>query len=104
MGVLSNRVDVKQSASRTERALERRAEPFQALFADASSWPTRLFELAWRGVILNSAHDSICACSIDDVVDAVLHRFAESRQIAEGLAQRALTSFAARSPSRARSS
>ena len=94
MGVLSNRVDVKQSASRTERALERRAEPFQALFADASSWPTRLFELAWRGVILNSAHDSICACSIDDVVDAVLHRFAESRQIAEGLAQRALTSFA----------
>ena len=94
MGVLSNRVDVKQSASRTERALERRAEPFQALFADASSWPTRLFELAWRGVILNSAHDSICACSIDDVVDAVLHRFAESRQIAAGLAQRALTSFA----------
>jgi len=41
---------------------------------------TRLFELAWRGVILNSAHDSICACSIDDVVDAVLHRFAESRR------------------------
>ena len=45
-------------------------------------------------MVRNSAHDSICACSVDDVVDAVLHRYAEARTIADGLAERAVTSFA----------
>ena len=44
--------------------------------------------------VRNAAHDSICACSVDDVVDAVLHRFAEARQIAEGVAGRALGALA----------
>ena len=41
-------------------------------------------------MIRNAAHDSICACSVDEVCDAVLHRFAQARQIAEGLTQRAV--------------
>jgi mannosylglycerate hydrolase len=93
MGVASNRVDVKRAAAITERELERRAEPYAALFAAAEKWPARLLELAWLGIVRNSAHDSICACSVDDVVDAVLYRFAESRTIAEGVAERALKSF-----------
>jgi mannosylglycerate hydrolase len=46
-------------------------------------------------VIQNCAHDSVCACSIDDVCDAVLHRYAEARQIADGIAERAVASIAA---------
>ena len=38
----------------------------------------------------NAAHDSVCACSIDEVVDAVLHRYAEAADIGEGLAERAM--------------
>ena len=34
-------------------------------------------------MVRNSAHDSICACSVDDVVDAVLHRYAEARTIGD---------------------
>ncbi|HUZ09733.1 MAG TPA: hypothetical protein VMU76_06145 [Acidimicrobiales bacterium] len=94
MGVTSNRVDVKRSTALTERAIERRAEPYAALFLPAAEWPERLLELAWHGAVLNSAHDSICACSVDDVVDAVLQRTAESRQIAAGLAERALGALA----------
>jgi hypothetical protein len=94
MGVTSNRVDVKRSGAVAERELERRAEPLSALFLPADSYPARLLELAWREMIRNSAHDSICACSVDDVVDAVLHRYAEARAIAAGLAGRALKSFA----------
>jgi mannosylglycerate hydrolase len=90
MGVASNRVDVKQAAARAERALERRAEPLSALFLPAEQWPGRLLDLAWREVIRNSAHDSICACSVDEVGAAVLHRFAEATQIAAGLARRAV--------------
>ena len=90
MGVGSNRVDVKQAASRAERSLERLAEPLSALFVPAGRWPAPFLDLAWTLMVRNSAHDSICACSADDVVDAVLHRYAEARHIGEGLTEQAL--------------
>ncbi len=94
MGVTSNRVDVKRSASSAERQLERRAEPLSALFCAPQDWPERPLAIAWKEMVRNSAHDSICACSIDDVVDAVLVRYAEARTIAISLAERATKTFA----------
>ncbi|MDQ1374181.1 MAG: 2-O-(6-phospho-alpha-D-mannosyl)-D-glycerate hydrolase, partial [Actinomycetota bacterium] len=94
MGVGSNRVDVKQAAARAERALEQLAEPLSALFLAPSRWPGAMLDIAWREVIRNSAHDSICACSHDEVVDAVIHRYAEARQIGEGLTARAVEAVA----------
>jgi Alpha mannosidase middle domain/Glycosyl hydrolases family 38 C-terminal domain len=94
MGVTSNRVDVKRQGALAERKLERKAEPLATLFQAPAEYPERLLDLAWREMIRNSAHDSICACSVDDVVDAVLHRYAEARVIAEGLAERATKAFA----------
>ncbi len=94
MGVTSNRVDVKREGALAERQLERRAEPLAALFQPADEYPGRLLDLAWLEMVRNSAHDSICACSVDDVVDAVLHRYAEARTIAAGLADRAVKAFA----------
>jgi hypothetical protein len=95
MGVASNRLDVKQAAAVAERSLERLAEPMSALFLPAAAWPRALLRTAWREVLRNSAHDSICACSADEVCDAVLHRFAEATQIADGLTDRAIRSLAA---------
>jgi len=94
MGVTSNRVDVKLAAARTEAELERRAEPLASLFMPQDQWPAALLDLAWLEVIRNSAHDSICACSVDEVVDAVLHRFHEARRIAEGITALAHRSLA----------
>ncbi len=91
MGVGSNRVDVKQAAARAERSLERLAEPLSALFLPAEMWPDPFLRLAWRLMIRNAAHDSICACSVDEVVDAVLHRYAEARDIGDGLTEEVLT-------------
>jgi mannosylglycerate hydrolase len=96
MGVTSNRVDVRQAAARAERAVERLAEPLSALFLPADRWPAGLLDEAWRDLTLDSAHDSVCACSIDEVCDAVLHRYAEAGDIADGLADRALAGLAAR--------
>ena len=98
MGVASNRVDVKQAAARAERALERLAEPLSALFLPPDAWPAALLDAAWLEVIRNSAHDSICACSVDEVCDAVLHRFAEATEIANGLTDRALQALGATVP------
>ncbi|HVE94099.1 MAG TPA: glycoside hydrolase family 38 C-terminal domain-containing protein [Acidimicrobiales bacterium] len=94
MGVTSNRTDVRLAAARAERALERRAEPLAALFLPAERWPGGALDVAWGHLINNAAHDSVCACSADDVVDAVLVRYAEARHIADGIAARALKALA----------
>jgi mannosylglycerate hydrolase len=93
MGVASNRVDVKQAAAAAERALERLAEPLSALFLDAAEWPAAPLRLAWTEVVRNAAHDSVCACSADAVVDAVLGRYAEATAVAHGLTDRALAAL-----------
>ncbi len=90
MGVASNRVDVHQACAAAERALERRAEPMCALLMPAAQYPHAFLDLAWRNVVLNSAHDSSCACSDDEVVDHVLVRYREARQIGDGLVRDAL--------------
>jgi alpha-mannosidase len=90
MGVGSNRVDVKQAAARAERVLERLVEPFSALYLPPERWPESFLDLAWKLMVRNAAHDSICACSNDEVVDAVLHRYAEARQIGDSLWAEAL--------------
>lgn len=102
MGVASNRVDVKQAAARAERSLERLAEPLSALLLPVERWPGALLREAWLLVIRNAAHDSICACSVDEVCDAVLHRYAEARQIGDGLARRALEWLGLRLPGEGR--
>ncbi|MGH2511560.1 MAG: alpha-mannosidase, partial [Candidatus Limnocylindrales bacterium] len=89
MGVVSHRLEVRQAAGRAERLLERRAEPLLALHGNA--WPDRLLEIAWRRLVDNSAHDSICACSSEETVAQVLTRFAEAEQIGRGLTERALS-------------
>ncbi len=96
MNVTSARIDIKAAAGRAERALERSAEPLAAIHGTA--WPERLLELAWRRVVDNSAHDSICGCSQDAVVNQVLTRFAEAEQIGQGIVTAAIRPLAAAAP------
>ena len=96
IGTLSARLDLKAAMARAERALTRYAEPFQALYGD--KWPDRLLDLAWRRVIENSAHDSICGCSVDEVSAQVLVRCAEAEQLGMGLAEEAARLAAGRAP------
>ena len=95
MGVASNRVDIHQACAAAERALERRAEPLSALLLSPERYPAQLLEIAWKLLVLNSAHDSSCACSADEVVDAVNVRYQEARQIGDGLARAALHALGA---------
>src|SRR5688500_2883006 len=94
MGVASARIDIKRAAGRAETLLERYAEPLTALHVTPDAWPAAFLRLAWRKVIENSAHDSICGCSVDPVVDQVLVRFAEAEQIGSTLARRAAAAVA----------
>ncbi|MGH2358790.1 MAG: alpha-mannosidase [Candidatus Limnocylindria bacterium] len=98
MGVASAHMDIKQAAGRAERLLERYAEPLCALHLPADTWPDAFLRLAWRRVVENGAHDSICGCSVDAVAAQVLVRFAEAEQIAGSLARRAVGALAAEAP------
>jgi mannosylglycerate hydrolase len=96
-GVVSARIDLKTACARAERWLERYAEPLQALYGD-ESWPAKFLQQAWTRMFQNSAHDSICGCSADEVSAQVLVRYAEAEQIGRELAHRAVERIAAKVP------
>ena len=74
--------------------VERIGEPLSALFLPAAQYPDTLLAVAWRHLVLDSAHDSSCACSHDEVVEAVRVRYQEARHIGEALAHDALRMLA----------
>jgi hypothetical protein len=94
MGVASNRVDVHQACAAAERSIERRAEPLSALFRSPDRFPHRLLDEAWTLLVANSAHDSSCACSHDEVVDAVMQRYQEARHLGDALTRQAVLGLA----------
>jgi hypothetical protein len=95
--VVSARIDIKQACGRAERALERYAEPLQALYG--GDWPDAFLRVAWSRLFQNAAHDSVCGCSADAVSAQVLVRYAEAEQIADELTRKALARIAAQAPS-----
>ena len=86
-----------------ERSLLAEAERRRRCSSRPAAGPARCSTRPGAGATLNSAHDS-GACSIDDVGTAVLHRYSEAADIAEGLADRPSPSSRPRRPRRARSS
>lgn len=95
-GVLSARTYLKQANSRAQLLLERYAEPLVALawWGGASGDdPHRGLQLAWKTLLLNHPHDSICGCSVDQVHREMLPRFAACHQIAEEALSEAVQQF-----------
>jgi alpha-mannosidase len=82
MGVLSTRVNLKIAASVAERDLERIAEPLCALWLPPDRWPGDVLDQAWLQMVRNSAHDSICGCSVDSVARAVEQRYDSASALA----------------------
>jgi alpha-mannosidase len=79
-GTLSARFPLKLRHAALERRLERYVEPAYAL--SSLPWPARELDYCWRQVILNSAHDSICGCSIDQVHEQANERLARAEDMA----------------------
>ncbi len=96
-GVLSARTYLKKSNVRAQALLEKTVEPL-ALFAwlAGESHPGGVIAYAWKTLIENHPHDSICGCSIDEVHDENDTRFARVLQVAEGQARRSLRALARR--------
>ncbi len=89
-GVLSSRVDLKQAAAAVENLLEKQSEPLAALWLPPGLWPSDELDRAWKEVIRNSAHDSICGCSVDEVGRAVLGRYDTAGVLSSHVLERAV--------------
>ena len=98
------RADRHQGGRRARRALARAVRRAALGAARRARGPAEFLALAWRRVIENSAHDSICGCSADEVSAQVLVRFAEAEELGRDLAAEALEPARAATPREARPS
>ena len=90
-GTLSTRMYIKQANNQSETWLERYAEPLSALAASVGGeYHHDALRYAWKLLMQNHPHDSICGCSIDQVHDEMMPRFAQVDQIADELTQRSM--------------
>lgn len=89
--VLSARMWIKQQNTETEHLLARWLEPMTAWAGKLGApYPAGLIQQAWKLLLQNHPHDSICGCSIDQVHRENSARFAQSQQIGEQLVSEAL--------------
>ncbi len=86
--VLSSRMWIKQRNAANEELLTHWADPLAAwAWALGAPHPTGLLDIAWRLLLQNQPHDSICGCSIDQVHREMVPRYDQSEQIAEAVIQ-----------------
>ncbi|HKJ25525.1 MAG TPA: hypothetical protein VKB65_11920, partial [Myxococcota bacterium] len=90
-GVWSTRTWIKLRNRACETALEGWAEPWAALAARLGAPDERPgLRTAWRTLLPNQAHDSICGCSRDEVHEQMRGRFDAAEELAEATTLRAL--------------
>ncbi len=90
-GTLSTRMYLKQANTECEMWLERQAEPASVMSRLAGGrWDKDILRFAWKRLMENHPHDSICGCSVDTVHDEMMTRFGEVRQVAEETTRRRL--------------
>ena len=96
-GVLSARVYLKQQNAEVQSLLESYAEPL-AVFASIADpgyrYPAGELRYAWKTLLQNHPHDSICGCSIDAVHEENMTRFARASQVASAICDAALDAIA----------
>ncbi len=88
----SARMWIKLWNQRVEDFLTMKAEPLStALWLHLGvDYPTEFLETAWKWLLRNHPHDSICGCSIDRTHDEMRTRFSWAESIAEGVIERAV--------------
>uniref|UniRef100_UPI0030B8D777 glycoside hydrolase family 38 C-terminal domain-containing protein n=1 Tax=Cohnella rhizosphaerae TaxID=1457232 RepID=UPI0030B8D777 len=91
----SSRVYIKQANAKGQLLLERLAEPASAFAASLGMpHPTPLLVHAWKTLMQNHPHDSICGCSVDEVHAEMMTRFLKSRHMAEPIVERSVAYLA----------
>lgn len=88
---LSSYYPLKQENDRCQNLLERQVEPMLAISAiDGQPIRHSFVDLAYRYLLQNHPHDSICGCSADQVHKDMIYRFDQVKEISQRLKERFL--------------
>ena len=84
----SSHVDLKIMNKTCENLLENAAEPLSVIAAGmGKECPRDMLLYAWKTLMKNHPHDSICGCSCDEVNDEMRTRFIKCKQATETIIQ-----------------
>ena len=91
----SSRIYMKRKAFEVQRDMEKWAEPL-GVMCEAAGVPYRseMAYRAWKYLMENYPHDSICGCSIDEVHAEMMVRYQKAGDITEELISREKTALA----------
>jgi len=93
--VLSSRYPLKQLNDRCQNLLCLWAEPTAAMAALCGrALHEGYLRTAWKWLIKNQPHDSICGCSIDAVHEDMMFRYHQCLRIADGVRRQAVAALA----------
>lgn len=80
----SSRIYLKQMNHNAQMKLERLAEPLASIaYMNGEEYPADYLRFAWKQLMQNHPHDSICGCSVDEVHDEMVTRFNKVDQMAD---------------------
>ncbi len=80
----STRMKQKQQNRDSERLLIHKTEPISVLnYLNGTTYKKALINNAWKKLLKNQTHDSICGCCTDEVHREMDQRFAEIKEIGE---------------------
>lgn len=97
VGVLSARMNIKQRDFAVGAWLEKYAEPLE-LLAHLHHGPDGgpALRHAWRVMLENSPHDSICGCSVDQTHREMFPRYDRAEQLAKEIARESMAHLVTR--------
>lgn len=91
----SARIYLKQANTRVSRQLENVTEPLATMaFEVTGTYPHEQLRYAWKTLMQNHPHDSICGCSVDSVHQEMMPRFNKAYEVATYLAERSANQIA----------
>jgi hypothetical protein len=97
VGVLSARMNIKQRDFEVSGWLEKYAEPLELLsYLHHGPDGTPALRHAWRTLLENSPHDSICGCSVDQTHKEMFPRYDRAEQLAMQVAKESMWHIAGR--------
>ena len=92
----SARVYLKQWNTKVQRQLENITEPLATMAYEVSgNYPHDQLDYAWKTLMQNPPHDSICGCSVDSVHREMIPRFEKADEVGKYLAQDSLEQLTA---------
>jgi len=92
--VISSRTRLKRRNAQTETAIQRWAEPFSALgWLSGGQYMRSAIDRAWRYLLQNHPHDTICGAGIDQMEKDMYYRFDQATIISQGIMRRGMSAI-----------